>query len=305
MMRISTNTIYQSGINKISTLQSDQVKLQGQIATGKRFATPADDPVAAARALEISHNKEVNNTFADVRTVAKTNLEGLEANLTNITNLLVSAQSSLVAAGNGAYSNLQRSFAATELKNSLDALVGLANTKDSYGNYLYAGFRTDTQPFVATAAGASYAGDANTQLLQVDAQRQMAVTVPGSEVFQAGGNDVFATLTDIVNLLNTPITDAASQAAFSAGLATAITGMQTSVDNVLNVRASIGARLNELDSLDVAGQNKDFQYAKSLSEIQDLDYASALSDLAKNQTIMEAAQKSFVSTTQLSLFDFI
>lgn len=304
-MRISTNTIYQSGINKISTLQSDQVKLQGQIATGKRFATPADDPVAAARALEISHNKEVNNTFADVRTVAKTNLEGLEANLTNITNLLVSAQSSLVAAGNGAYSNLQRSFAATELKNSLDALVGLANTKDSYGNYLYAGFRTDTQPFVATAAGASYAGDANTQLLQVDAQRQMAVTVPGSEVFQAGGNDVFATLTDIVNLLNTPITDAASQAAFSAGLATAITGMQTSVDNVLNVRASIGARLNELDSLDVAGQNKDFQYAKSLSEIQDLDYASALSDLAKNQTIMEAAQKSFVSTTQLSLFDFI
>lgn len=305
MMRISTNTIYQSGINKISTLQSDQVKLQGQIATGKRFATPADDPVAAARALEISHNKEVNNTFADVRTVAKTNLEGLEANLTNITNLLVSAQSSLVAAGNGAYSNLQRSFAATELKNSLDALVGLANTKDSYGNYLYAGFRTDTQPFVATAAGASYAGDANTQLLQVDAQRQMAVTVPGSEVFQAGGNDVFATLTDIVNLLNTPITDAASQAAFSAGLATAINGMQTSVDNVLNVRASIGARLNELDSLDVAGQNKDFQYAKSLSEIQDLDYASALSDLAKNQTIMEAAQKSFVSTTQLSLFDFI
>ncbi|HEY0561793.1 MAG TPA: flagellar hook-associated protein FlgL [Methylophilus sp.] len=304
-MRISTNTIYQSGINKISTLQSEQVKLQGQIATGKRFATPSEDPIAAARALEISHNKEINNTFADVRTVAKTNLEGLEANLTNITNLLVSAQSSLVAAGNGAYSNLQRSFAATELKNSLDALVGLANTKDSYGNYLYAGFKTDTQPFVATAAGASYAGDANTQLLQVEAQRQMAVTVPGSEVFQAGGNDVFATLTDIVNLLNTPITDATSQAAFTAGLATAISGMQTSVDNVLNVRASIGARLNELDSLDVAGQNKDFQYAKSLSEIQDLDYASALSDLAKNQTIMEAAQKSFVSTTQLSLFDFI
>jgi len=53
-MRISTNTLFDSGIQKITGLQSDQARLQGQISTGKRFTTPSDDPVAAARVLEIS-----------------------------------------------------------------------------------------------------------------------------------------------------------------------------------------------------------------------------------------------------------
>ncbi|EUJ10713.1 flagellar hook-associated protein 3 [Methylophilaceae bacterium 11] len=304
-MRISTNTLFDSGIQKITGLQSDQARLQGQISTGKRFTTPSDDPVAAARVLEISQQKEMNATYANVRTVAKTNLETIEANLTNITNLMVAAQSTLVGAGNGAYSNLERSFVATDLKNSLEALVGMANGKDAYGNYLFSGFKSETAPFTANTTGATYNGDSNVQQLQVDSQRLMDVSVSGSQLFLANGNDVFATLNDIVNLLNTPITDATTQANFSNGLATAITKMQSSVDNIMNVRASVGSKLNELDNLDISGQDRDLQYASSLSDIQDLDYAEALSEFSKNQTIMEAAQKSFSSTAQLSLFDFI
>jgi flagellar hook-associated protein 3 FlgL len=132
----------------------------------------------------------------------------------------------------------------------------------------------------------------------------MAVNVTGDSVFQGGGNDIFATLSNLVTLLNTPLTPA-TQAAFSAGIATGIDSMKTGLDNVLNVRASVGSKLHELDSLDNAGADRSLQYSKSLSDLQDLDYASALSDLSKNQTIMEAAQKSFVAVTSLSLFDFM
>lgn len=304
-MRISTNTMYQSGISKINTLQADQVKLQQQISTGRRIAAPSDDPVASARALEISHAQGINKKFADVRQTAQLKLNTLESNLTSVTNLLISTQSSLVGAGNGTLSNLERGFIATDLANSLQALIGLANTQDASGNYLYAGFQTSTKPFVANATGATYAGDSNQQLLQIDTQRQMAVNVSGDNVFQANGNDVFATISNLVTLLNTPITDAASQAAFNTGLATAIGKMQGSVDNVLNVRASIGSKLNEIDGLDISGSDRALQYSKALSDLQDTDYASALSDLAKQQTIMEAAQKSFVQVTSLSLFKFI
>lgn len=303
-MRISTNSIYQSGISKINNLQSEQVKLQQQISTGKRISTPADDPVASARALEISHAQNNNEKFADTRQAAQLKLNTLEANLTGITDMLVSTQSSLIAAGNGSFSDLERRLIATELNGTLEAMVGLANTKDAAGNYIYAGFQTNTAPFIANALGASYVGDNNAQLLQVDTQRLMAVNVTGNNVFQAGGNDVFATLKNLVNLLNTPLTPA-TQAAFSAGLATGIDSVKAGLDNVLNVRASIGSKLNELDALDITGTDRSLQYSKSLSELQDLDYASALSDLSKNQTIMEAAQKSFVATTSLSLFDFI
>jgi flagellar hook-associated protein 3 FlgL len=181
----------------------------------------------------------------------------------------------------------------------------MANAKDAYGNYLYAGYQTATQPFVASAAGANYQGDNGQQLLQVDSERQMAVNVSGDNLFKAGGNDIFATLSSLVSLLNTPVTDATSQAALTSGLASAMSSLSSSVDNVLNIRASVGNKLNELDALDIAGSDRDLQYSKSLSDIQDTDYASALSDLAKQQTIMEAAQKSFVSMTSLSLFKLI
>lgn len=303
-MRISTNTLYQAGFAKLSDLQSNQSKLQQQIATGRRILSPSDDPIASARALEVSHEKNVNNSFADTRKVAQLKLNTLEANLTSVTNLLVATQSSLVAAGNGALSNAERKIIGTELQGSLEALIGLANTKDAAGNFIYSGFKSDTAAFTATPTGATYNGDAQQQLLQVDPQRQMSVNVTGDTLFLNGSN-VFSTLKDIVTLLNTPITDATTQANFTSGLSTAIGKLQGSVDNVLNVRTAIGTKLNELDALDVAGTDRDLQYSQSLSDLQDLDYTAALTDLAKQQTIIEAAQKSFVTTTSLSLFDYM
>lgn len=303
-MRISTNTLYQAGFAKLSDLQSNQSKLQQQIATGRRILSPSDDPIASARALEVSHEKNVNNSFADTRKVAQLKLNTLEANLTSVTNLLVATQSSLVAAGNGALSNAERKIIGTELQGSLEALIGLANTKDAAGNFIYSGFKSDTAAFTATPTGATYNGDAQQQLLQVDPQRQMSVNVTGDTLFLNGSN-VFSTLKDIVTLLNTPITDATTQANFTSGLSIAIGKLQGSVDNVLNVRTAIGTKLNELDALDVAGTDRDLQYSQSLSDLQDLDYTAALTDLAKQQTIIEAAQKSFVTTTSLSLFDYM
>jgi flagellar hook-associated protein 3 FlgL len=313
--------MYQSGISKITALQSEQVKLQQQISTGKRITSPSDDPVAAAQALEISYAQGLNAKYADTRKTAELKLNTTESSLASITSLLVSVQSSLVAAGNGAYSNQERAFIATELQGSLDALVGLANTKDASGNYLYAGQQTSTAPFdgskniaaavppavTATVSSYNYQGDSNQQLLQVDSQRQMAVNVSGDSVFQGGGYDVFASLSNVITLLNTPIatTNSLNANEYSTELATGIANIQGAVDNVLNVRASIGSKLNEIDSLNLSGSDRDLQYSKSLSDLQDLDYASALSDLAKQQTIMEAAQKSFVSVTGLSLFKYI
>jgi flagellar hook-associated protein 3 FlgL len=304
-MRISTNTIYQSGITKLSTLQSEQNKLSQQIATGKRISLPSDDPVGATQALEISHAQEVNKSFAATRKTAQLKLNTIESSLESVTSLITSAQSALVGAGNSVYSNQERGFIATDLKGSLEALIGLANTRDASGNYLYAGFQTDTKPFIPNATGASYVGDSNLQSLQVDAQRAIPVNVTGDSVFQSGGNDVFATLSNIVTLLNTPITDATTRATFEAGLATAIGNLQGTLDNVLTIRAGVGSKLNELDALDNAGSDRALQYSKALSDLEDLDYTAALSDLAKQQTIMEAAQKSFVATTSLSLFKFI
>ncbi|MDP2247584.1 MAG: flagellar hook-associated protein FlgL, partial [Nitrosomonadales bacterium] len=253
-MRISTNTIYQTGIARIGELTASQVKLQQQIATGRKILTPSDDPVGSARALQIKQADNINTQYSNNRQVAIRNLGAEETVLNSVTDVLLSVKSTMVSAGNASYSDAERSFLAMDVRAALDQLIGLANTKDGEGNYIFSGYQSQTPPFVKTATGATYQGDSQQRVLQVSASRQMEVAHTGNSVFAAGGNDIFQALSDLAALLDTPITDDASAAAFSAGLATAQGSLDTGLDNILATRAMVGTRLNELDALEEFGQ---------------------------------------------------
>ncbi len=300
-MRISTNTLYQTAISKISNIQAEQSKLQQQIASEKRVLTPSDDPIAASRALSISSSQSQNAQFAKNRQIANTSLTGLDVSLGSITELLVTSRTTLV--GNaGTLSANEKSILSTNLKASLQSLIGFANTKDATGNYMYAGYQSDTVPFTATAMGATYNGDSQQQQLQVDSQRKMVVNVPGDSVFQAGGNDVFSIYSDLITILDNP---ASTDTDVTNGVAAALTNMDTAISNVANIRSSIGTRLNEIDALNDSGSSRELQYAQALSELVDLDYAQAISDLSQRKVVLEAAQQSFIQITGLSLFNYI
>ncbi|MDR5172583.1 flagellar hook-associated protein FlgL [Methylobacillus flagellatus] len=304
-MRISTNTLYQNGLNRLSQLQVEQDRLMQQISSKKRILTPADDPVGAARALELQNAQRVNTQFERNRMFAENGMNAIESNLQSVTDLLIAAKARLTEAGNASYDDTQRSYIAIDLKNDLEALVGLANAQDGSGNYLYAGYSTDTVPYTLTAAGATYNGDNQVRQLQVSNTRQLPVADNGPNVFQANGNDIFAALAAITDLLQTPVASDADAQALQDGLTAASDALQGTLDNVLTVRARNGSALKEITALNSDGDSRELQYAKSLSELQDLDYAKALSDLAKQQTVLEAAQKAFVATTSLSLFNLI
>jgi len=304
-MRISTQLIFETASNRMSDLQNRLQKTQEQIGSGRRILSPADDPVAATRALDITQSQSINSQYGVNRQYAKSTLGQVEGTLAGETELMKDVKNAIITAGNGTLGDSERGFIATELNGRLQQLLGLANSRDSAGNYLFSGFQSNTPAFLQTATGATYQGDPGQQKLQVDAFRQMAVSSPGSTVFQGGlppggASDVFKTITDLVNLLNTPGT-----AGLTAGLATAGANMDSALDNVLTVRASVGSNLQELDALDNVGTDRDLQYSKVLSELQDLDYTQAVTQLSMQQVALEAAQKSFVKTSGLSLFNFI
>src|SRR5690606_18388357 len=120
-----------------------------------------------------------------------------------------------------------------------------------------------------------------------------------------GGSDVFQALNDIITLLETPITDQAGRDALDAGLATAGTDLAAALDSVLTARSRAGSQLNELDALDAAGKDLELQFKRTLSDLQDLDYAQAISDISKQQLILDAAQQTFIKTVGLSLFNLL
>ncbi|MDA8129706.1 MAG: flagellar hook-associated protein FlgL [Betaproteobacteria bacterium] len=299
-MRISTQTLFDSGAARIGELQSSLYKTQQQVATGRRILTPSDDPVAAARALEVTQSQALNAQYGANRGYAKDSLAMVDGTLASVTELLQNVKTTAISAGNGTLDDSARAAIATALQSDLDQLVGLANTRDGQNNYLFSGFQTATPPFVQTATGATYQGDPGQRLIQVDSSRQMAVSSTGPAVFQGGGQDMFKTLSDLITQLNTPGTTG-----LSAALATADNNLVLALDNVSSVRASVGSRMQELDALDSAGADRNLQYSQTLSDLQDLDYAKALTDLSKQQTTLEAAQKSFVQVSGLSLFKLL
>jgi flagellar hook-associated protein 3 FlgL len=73
----------------------------------------------------------------------------------------------------------------------------------------------------------------------------------------------------------------------------------------LRVRSQIGSRLNEVESIQSSNEDLQIQYQQSISSLQDLDYAKAISDFTRKQTDLQAAQQSFSKITQLSLFDYL
>jgi flagellar hook-associated protein 3 FlgL len=247
----------------------------------------------------------MNAQFATNRIAAKASLNQLDGTLAGVSDIIENAKSLVISAGNATLNDQQRGFIATELRGSLDDLLGLANAKDGAGIYLFSGYQTTTQPFAKTITGVIYSGDQGERMSQVGSTRQMAVSETGHSVFQGGGQDIFKTISDLISLLESPISSSASVAALNAGLATANGGVDKALDNVLTVRASVGSRLKELDALDSAGQALDEQYLQTLGELQDVDYARAISQLSQQKVTLEAAQMSFLKVTGLSLFNFL
>ncbi len=115
--------------------------------------------------------------------------------------------------------------------------------------------------------------------------------------------DLFATFERALSVLENPASTDAEKAARTNTLNNALRELDNGLDNVLTVRASVGARLNELDVVDTVAENRALNYEQTMSDLVDLDYVEAISEYVLRQVGLQAAQQSFMGIKGLSLFD--
>jgi len=194
-MRIATSTIFEAGVRQLGTLQSDMAKLQLQMSSNKRVVTPSDDPVAAARALEVTQSQSLNTQLATNRSNARSSLSQEEVALNSVTSLLQDVQDLVVSSGNASFTDADRASKATELEGRLADLLGLANSADGNGGFMFSGYKSATQPFNLNETGADYAGDQGQRMVQVGSTRSVPISDSGSAVFENNptGNGRFQT----------------------------------------------------------------------------------------------------------------
>ena len=118
--------------------------------------------------------------------------------------------------------------------------------------------------------------------------------------------DIFATVHGLITTLrNGANAVPASVASYQNSLNSALSGLDNALDKVLTVRAGVGTRLKEIDTAQSSSEDLALQYSKSLSGLQDLDYAKAISDLNLQNVYLQAAQQSFLKVTSLNLFSLL
>lgn len=200
-MRISTSSVFDLNVASMNQQQSDLLQTQLHISSGKRVMTPADDPVAAAQAISVNQAIATNTQYTTNQNSANAAL-GLSDNaLQSVTTLLQSVQSLAVNAGSGTLSNTDRQSLASTLKGDLSQLLGLANSTDGSGNYIFAGTAGNVVPFTQTATGVTYNGNDVQNLSQVATGRQIATNDSGANIFMRikNGNGSFATAASTSN----------------------------------------------------------------------------------------------------------
>jgi flagellar hook-associated protein 3 FlgL len=193
VMRISTDSLFTANTNMLDQQQSSLMNTQLQISTGRSILTPADNPVGAAQALQITQIDAANNQYVTNAGVVNGAESLANGALQSATTLLQSIQTTAVSAGNGAYNNSNRQALATQLQTQFNQLIAVANSRDASGNFLFSGFKGTTQPFSDSPNGVQYNGDDGQAMLQVSPNLQLPTSVSGADIFMRvkNGNGTF------------------------------------------------------------------------------------------------------------------
>ncbi len=184
-MRISTVQAFNNGVAGLQRNYANATRTQEQISTGNRILTPADDPVASVRLLQLEQQQNVLSQYNSNLTAAKNSLTQEEVTLNSVNTVLQRVRELAVQAGNGGLSAGDRKSIAAELTEREDELLSLMNTRNARGEYLFSGFQGKTQPFVRDGAGSySYQGDEGQRKLQIASSLNIAISDNGKSIFE-------------------------------------------------------------------------------------------------------------------------
>ncbi len=198
MTRISTMMMTQRAVDAMLRQQSKVGNTQLQISTGRKIVTPSDDPAGMSRVLGLNQALETVQQYQSNIDRAVARLETEEGVLEGATNLLQRVSELTVQGNNDTLGKSDTVAIAAEVRQLLDQLYSMANTKDSNGEYIFAGYQSGSKPFTNPAIGSYvYNGDLGQRQLQISPDRQVADGDNGFELFVNVETAAFAKVTAV------------------------------------------------------------------------------------------------------------
>ncbi|MGA9798830.1 MAG: flagellar hook-associated protein FlgL [Terriglobales bacterium] len=296
-MRVNPNIAADVLANLWQTQQQEQTALL-QVSSGKRVNVPSDDPAAAAGLVQNLAATSQNDQFTQNTSVVEGQLQTADSTLSSVVSALTQAISLGVEGANGTLSASNEQQVAAQVQGIIGQVVQLANV--SYqGTFVFAGTASTAPPFALDStqpSGVRYDGNSGINSVDVAPGRSIQVNLPGNQLFQSPGTDVFGSLQQLVTAL---------QGGNAATIATATTQLRAAFDGITQQRVFYGNAINQLDSNQTFLQQEKVSLQSQQNDLVGVDLSVAATNLSQAETAQQAALAAAAKIVPLTLLDYL
>ncbi len=169
----------------VSQVQSDQLalfQLQNQVSTGNRLQLPSDDAPAALRAINLQRLLDRKGQIQTNIQASTLYLGAAESNLASVSDLLNTLRGDVVGVSGTLSTDADRQTLIQQIDQAIQSLVASGNAK-SQGRYLFAGSRSQDQPYEFNGAYVQYSGNDGVLRSYVDLEQLFDTNLAGTDVF--------------------------------------------------------------------------------------------------------------------------
>jgi flagellar hook-associated protein 3 FlgL len=274
--------------SNLSSLQS----ITEKVSSAKQLNRPSDNPADVRSAVGLNDTLVQLNQFVRNIDSASSKVSAQDTALSSAGDLIQRANELAIEGANGTLSASQRQSIAAEVAQLTEAMAQDASAKVG-GEYVFSGFRVDRAPFQVTGPGqvGTYQGDHGVVIARVGSASTMQVNMAGDAVF----GTALAALTQLQADLN------GGQTVQPATL----TQISQALDTLVQARATVGARANRLDDAKTSQQALITSSQALLSQLEDTDMPSAITEMTKRQTTYQATLAVTAKVMQTSLIDYL
>jgi len=301
-MRLPTMYQFQSQIRSF-TNQSEAINsVRDKISLGgKKILQGSDDPLLAMRIkstqdyLEKIESYELNNTIADNR------LALVDSTLQSILDFTGKSNELLIRAQNDTLNNGDRTAIAQELQGYRNALIGLANTTDSNGDFLFAGTAVKTTPYVIQANSVVYQGAQEANYIDISTNNRILYTDVGNKLFNftdandgSNNQNMFNMLQDIVTTLELPQQSEQDKIDFHTKIEKLDNVLLTIQTQMRAYQADLGGRQKVVADQNQLMKNIIFDEQLMLKKLSEDDLESLYLDLSQKTVLLELTEQTYM-----------
>jgi flagellar hook-associated protein 3 FlgL len=278
--------------------QSQEETALQQLASGQLINMPSDNPAGAAELVQNQALQDQTDQYLQNTSAVDGQLQTADSTLSSVVSSLNQAISLGTQGANGTNSPQDLQAIAQQVQGIQSQVLQLANT--SYqGNYIFAGTATSTVPFTLDASspdGVDYNGNTDTNNVQIANGNSVQTNLPGSQVFQGSGGDVFGALQQLITAL---------QGGNTTTIGTATTQLSTALNYLSQQRVFYGNAVDQLNSNQSFLQQEQVNLQSEANAVDGANLAQASTNLAQAQTTQSAALAALAKVIPQNLLEYL